>query len=1020
MDNFLEQIARAYLANEHDNLMEYCFVMPNKRSATFLSHHFAELSHAADNALIQPAIITISDLVSDNTPWVEASRIELLFLLYNVYRKTVIEAYGDTGTLDEQQRKSLEDAIDFDKFQYWGEILINDFNDVDKYLVNAEELFHNVKSVKEISSNYLTDEQIEVIRRYWNEEHIPAPARQFWNHTAHGGNQRVASGFIRLWQIMYPLYVNFREQLKAEGKCYPGMQYRYLADGLADGSIELPLKRYIFVGFNILSSSEHRIFATLQSQQKADFYWDYQSPTFLFKGNRATRFLKNYVKEFKPLYDICSEPIETYPEVNVIAVPSVMGQAKIVGKILSDIYPTEESAPFNDPKAHDIASLKTAIVLPDENLAIPILHSLPDSITNINVTMGYPMRRTPVASLLRNIISMQLRARKLRDQGTFFYEDLSNILTHPLLMRRFSEQCASILDHIRRKNLFNVPQSLLMAPEYSQLAPIFEIVSNHNDPDAVIRYLDNLLTLISTAMYDDDTLDEEKDRSLPLQDAFIRHYKAALDQLRMLSNRFLKPDAITMADSTTFRLAERILGSETAVLEGKPLRGLQIMGVLETRALDFDTIIMPSMNERIFPRKHYSRSFIPNALRNGYNMATLDHQESIFAYYFYRLISRASHVYLLYDGRSTGTRNGRPSRYIAQLKYIFNVPDMTVSHAGFDLISSDSAELLSLPKDEFVREVLSHFIAGSPEPRYLSASSINKYISCPLQFCLSEVYGFKEPDKVQNYIDESTMGRIVHQVFQELYDNERGPRPDVLITADTISRLDDDVILTRLIAKAIRQNYLHTDDESAPLPADCRITARVLLRMVRETLHKEQVPFRYIEGEMKLMGPLRISPDLSINFKQYIDRVDAITEEDGTEKIRLIDYKTGSDSITAKDFDALFTEKPSSSGYSQRCKAILQLFLYCNGYAQLQKSGPYPGPIQPIIYLLRKIFVQDISPLKFYDNQLLDYRDYNDEFLERMESVLEDMLLNDKPFTAAPDNKPCKYCQFVSLCNRDI
>lgn len=1027
MTSFLAQIASAYLDNEADNLIDYCFVMPGKRAAAYLSRHLAEQAAARGITIVQPAITTITDFIMDNTPYVEASRMELLFILYNVYREVVMSTYGDEAQLSDEQRRRMADAIDFDRFHYWGEVLISDFNDVDKYMVDAGELFRNIRNNKEIGTNFLTAEDIDVLSRYWSEERLPECSETFWKHTNSG---ELSGRFVRLWEVLLPIYTRLRQRLAGHGLCYQGMAYRQLAEeiGRSRGA-NLPYRRYIFVGFNMLSVSERRIFSLLDKLGMADFYWDCQSPTFAVKDNRAARFIKRYTEEFKSRYSVADRVLDTYPEIKIISAPSTTGQAKLTGDILAGLYPTAGSAPFNvsddDKGPHPVSDLETAVVLPDEHLAIPMLHALPQSVRTINVTMGYPLRNTAVASLIDKTVSLQMRARKLRSRNTFYYEDVLAILTHPLMMRRHGVVCNRLVDTITRRNLFNIPADFFDSNGGAVLGPVFSIVSNLDDPDAVFGYLGRLLAFVDDTLDDtseagsvdkDGETDDVQVRSLPLQRAFVQRYQAALGVLRRLSVRYLTGNGIVMQDKTVFQLAQRMISGETVPLEGMPLEGLQIMGMLETRALDFDTIIMPSMNERIFPRKHYQRSFIPYNLRRGYNMATLDHQESIFAYYFYRLITRARRVYLLYDGRSSGTRSGQCSRYISQLQYLFDIPSLSHSIASFEYTPDSSLTRVSIPKTDRLRDIIRRYLPGSGEPRYLSASSINKFIDCPLKFCLSELEGYGEPDTVKDYIDEGMMGSVVHAVLENMYNEEKGGRPSVVITADTIARLSDEGTILRHITRAINSNFNRLPDErlDTELNSESRLLADVMARMVRKMLSREPVPFTYIDSEWRRWGTLRVSDTMSFNFTLSIDRIDRVRDGDD-EILRVVDYKTGGDDTSAKDWDTAF-----DPDVNHRPKVMVQLFMYCNGYAQLCDGAPYDGAIKPQVYKLKTIVKEAHRDCRLDGKTVLDYRQDNDRFLSRLENALAPLFDNDTPFTAARTDNPCKYCQFTTICGRKV
>ena len=395
MESFLSKVAEVYIQHESKNLVDYCFVFPNKRSGAFFRKY---LSEALKRPILLPEIITISDIISEFSVGIEASRYEQLFILYNVY-------------------KSISDeVVEFDRFQFWGDMILNDFNDVDRYLVDPKQLFINVQRLKEINSNYLTEEQIKIINKYWGENRSFDSIEKFWKHLDNEEDNGVPRDrFLKLWEILYDIYLKFNDELTKRGLTYSGRSYKDASDRIAKCSAtDLTYNRYIFVGFNVLSSSEIKIFERLQEIECADFYWDYNSLVCNCEYNKATRFLRKYVKSFPYNYNIDNEFIETLPQISIIGVPSNIGQVKETGRLLSEL-----SANKTIPDIEN--ALNTAIILPDENLFIPLIHSLPDKFKSVNITMGYPMRFTPVSALMKAIVSMQLRLRKLKGESVFYY-----------------------------------------------------------------------------------------------------------------------------------------------------------------------------------------------------------------------------------------------------------------------------------------------------------------------------------------------------------------------------------------------------------------------------------------------------------------------------------------------------------------------------------------------------------------------------------------------------------------------
>ncbi len=1026
MKPLLQEIAGYYIDRHAGEITNYCFVFPNKRAGVFFNHFLALAAEEAGMPLIHPEVLTISDFVADVTECVEASRIEQLFILYRCYRDVMNRHVAGDGE---------PNSVDFNKFQFWGDVLLSDFTDVDKYLVNPAELFHNIEALREISSNYLTLEQIEVIKRYWGDEKAPRQVAEFWNHAVHvsdtgeHGARRATAPFIKLWQVMNELYVAFNEELDRRGLAYQGMVYRRALEMIKSmPADEFPYDRYVFIGFNVLSTVEEEIFESMRAKGLAQFFWDYASPAFAEGDNRATRFLKQYVKDF-PQPDDAREigtVLSEWPLVEVIGVPSVNGQTKIVSDIVAKLLPDG---------GNDRTLLSTAIVLPDENLCLPVINSLPDSIADINVTMGFPLRNTPVASLMSSILSMQLRARRLRYENTFFRDDVVAVLSHPLVRSISSELCDRISKIISQKRLFNVPRSLLMSPEYARLHPLFDLADDAMSSREVFAFLrrltlwllDEVNVKYAVVAEAGDDADEPAEDEMPevtltaagaIEAGFLKHYLNALDELQRLQRRHLDDLNVDLSDSTIFHMVERITGGESVSFEGRPLKGLQVMGILETRAIDFDNVIITSMNERIFPRKHFSKSFIPPALRRGYGMATIEHQESISAYYFYRLISRAKRVFLLYDSRTQGTKSGEPSRYINQLRYLYRPQGLKVSTAFYNLQVDDS-HLVSLSLDAARRAKLRSYI-DTVNPHYISATSINNYINCPMQFALSYLEGYFDNDDVKDFFDEATFGSVLHQVVERLYSSQQVDGRPVVIDKAVIHKLKHSGVIEPEIKRAINELYLGRDaDDSAPLTGDAELIAKMMHDMVQNMLSHEldyYDSFTFISGEIKQKVRLRISDRLSINFSYTIDRVDSVTAPDGRKVIRIIDYKTGADEVSST-LDLLFTPTKSKS----RNKAILQLFLYCNAFVQNAKGLDDDTLVQPMIYRFRTIGRNlPPQPLTIDSRVVTDYRMFNDEIMARLDEILYPLFNTegDVPvvFDCAEDEHACKYCKFTSIC----
>ncbi len=982
MRPFLQSIAEVYHDREKDRLIDYCFVFPNKRSGTFFRQYLSQCSHSG-TPFFEPAVITISEFISSFSDYVEASRYDLLFTLFTEYAKL------------------SKETEDFDKFVFWGDMLVNDFNDVDRYLADAHQLFRNVKNVREIATDFLTDEQKEVITRYWDVDLQSYSPEQFWIHLTKEGEPRVnRDSFVQLWEILDPLYHAVKNSLASRGLCYSGMQYREVAEKLsAMTADELPYSRIIFVGFNVLSTSEIHIFSRLRDIGKADFYWDYNLPEEVKENCSATHFIRKYVKAFPSLYDLSDESV-TLPDIEIVSVPSNVGQVKLAGNIIRQMAADGSIA---DPDN----AVDTAIVLPSEELFVDLLHSVPPEISTVNITMGYPLRHTSVAVLMRNVMSMHLRAKKVRGLWHFFYEDVKDVITHGLIVSFAAKSCEALKKDIETRRMFLIPSDYV-AENYPDLKTIFFPVEDLMSGNNVFKYVSELTEYILSEL-----AKAPKDNNNALETGFVTRYRQSVEQLQRATEKY----GITMRDNTFFHLIERTVNSETVNFVGEPLSGLQIMGVLETRALDFKNIILLSMNERIFPRKHYSRSFIPNVLRQCYGLSTMEFQECIYAYYFYRLISRASNVKLLYDGRTSGLKGGEMSRYLYQLLYMFPSDSIRKFNACFNVPATRAGEPFSVVKDDRIMSRINCFLSTADNKRYLSASAINTYLQCPLKFYFSYVENVRAEEEMKDYVDESRFGRIVHEVLEFSYKRMRGSAAKVEITADVIERLKSETVkLDSIITSSINKLYNNLpsqigDNEEyenlTPLTGETKILGELIREFVIALFDREKafVPFYFVEGEREVFTDLPLDDTRSYNIRGSIDRIDEMT--DG--RVRIVDYKTGNDEFKVADLNDL-TESTATKSHN---KGVLQLFLYCNMHA---RDRHFTGAIWPMLYAMKKIFTDGLQPVKISGEPLYDYTSHNEAVMEALNCKLRSLFDRDTPFAPTPSDKHCHYCDFKAMC----
>lgn len=959
MKPFLYQVASLFYEKWGAEVSRLAFVFPNRRTGLFFQKY---LSEVADTPLFSPIILTINDLFIQLSGKQSADRISMLFTLYDIY----IRQSGSTET--------------FDEFLYWGEMLLNDFDDIDKYMANARMLFSNVTDLREIENDFdfLSDEQIAAIRSFWS---------SFYPR----GDTPNQQQFLAVWQVLYDLYEEFRATLTAEGKGYEGMIFREVVESMERGeSPDLPYEQIVFVGLNALSVSEERFLAQLQKRKIADFYWDYVSDKVTDPDNKASYFVSRNRKSFPSSMKLPPEE-KVKTEIEVIGIPSGIGQAKHVYTLLSDWC---KEAEMSSEEA-----LRTAVILPDEHLLIPVLNAIPEQIRRINVTMGYPLAGTPVASLIEYILALQKNVRYIDRNPLFYFRDVLPVLNHRYILSTSPEIISSLVKEITENNKIYISHTELGK------TPLLEILFTpvtgvEAFSDYLIKVLEELNKVMS-ALSDEEEEDAPQ-RTNDLEQEFIFHYFTTVNRMKEV----MKDARIEMKIDTFFRLLKRVTDTITIPFHGEPLSGLQIMGVLETRALDFDRLIILSMNEGIFPQRKAANSFIPYNLRRGFGLPTYEHQDSVWAYHFYRLIERASHVSLLYDTRSNGLQTGEVSRFVHQLHYHYEVPmrDKLVVYN----VSSSKTPPLAVPKREDIMCRLDAYRKGGSKA--ISASAINTYLDCPLKFYFSVVEGIREEEEVSETIESDVFGSILHKVMEELYNPFQGK----MVTVDLLKAIrKDTALLTGAIARAFASEFFKTEVVRS-LTGQNYLIGEMIRKYVEKILERDGklTPFVYIESERKINGLISLSDHSEIRLKGFIDRVDEVRDA-----IRIIDYKSGSGTTTFSSIESLFNKEEKD-----RAKAVMQVFMYCWMYAHLTENKG--KTIQPGIYYVRSLFSDPFDPSVYHriergkSEKVEDFSGYAQAFEEGLRGCLDEIFNPEIPFTQTPTGKACSYCPFKGICGK--
>ncbi|MBD5221280.1 MAG: hypothetical protein HDS70_02800 [Bacteroidales bacterium] len=1056
MKSFLKVIASQY-ASRYKDLSGFTFVFPNKRSGTIFQK---ELKDAfAGSIRIFPEITTVNDLVTGMAGAEIDSRIDLLFSLYNIY----IESMTDLPQ---------EKIPSFEKFSSWGEVALRDFSEADLYGVDAGQLFRNVKEFKRISSSFLTDEQVAVLREYFDMDYFPPDPTKFWRENFEDSHEtEVKHKFRTLWESLGDLYYKLTERLDARGLCTTGGAYRRAVEAVEEKGRDLfYTDKLVFVGFNVLSKMEFLLFNRLKRlttetmygpEPFADFIWDITGP-FLSAERAAARFVLRNLKSFpKPHWlDLSECESDRFPsEINVISSPSYSLQAKIAGEIASE---------WMDRKEIKLSENNAAIILPDETLLLPLLYSLPDKIEKVNLTMGYPLRMTATMSFIDRIKKLQARRTSVDGETAFFHEDVTLMLSHPFSMAILGATAISqIRTHISELRAYALTPAQIesLAGEANENASLlFRMLETDTEAQEVIDWLLNLLERVRICMNREETPSPDSS----LDSTHIESYRDALRRL----GEAIEEHGISLKYSTLLSLTDRLLAGESVGFQGEPLEGLQVMGLLETRALDFSHLIITSMNEKIMPRKVRRKSFIPESIRRGFGMPSSGYEESIFAYYFYRLMARADKVFLIYDARMGEGKGGDVSRYVLQMRHLH--PEINIRRKAytFSLKQGVNTTLL-FNKSKFALSRLQE-MTRKDSGVALSASTLYNYCECPLKFFYRSIVGIKEPSEPQEFMDELVIGTVFHKVMENIYRLQEKTSPDgrhfqipLEVTRQYIEEiLNDEARIHREIRRAINSQFFKKskDNRDTPLSGEPAITAKRIFAWVKKTLKNDLAMTPFVIYGTELADTIRLEvpyPDSSgktfpVNIRFSIDRVDEVILN-GHPTRRIVDYKTGAAHLKAESPEDIFSGK-------YEAKNILQPLLYCHIY-NIHEKGQTPGleesPLHPELFSMVKPSrdylispnVKNIDPEDYKEKfrpmalkagwseektekecenalarlsrklssssgegNVFSHVDIAPVFLDGLYSLINEIFDPEVPFTATADAKTCRNCPYLGIC----
>ena len=959
MESFLKLVAADLYKHTEGNLAHTAVVFPNKRAGLFFNEYLAQES---ESPIWSPAYVSISELFRSLSPWEVGDPVKLVCELYKIFRR------------ETQSTETLDD------FYFWGEMLISDFDDADKNKVDTDKLFSNLQDLRNIMDDYtfIDDEQEEAIRQFF-------PNFSIERRTA------LKERFISLWDVLGNIYKGFRESLASQNIAYEGMMYRHVIEHL--NVDKLPYEKYVFVGFNVLNKVEHTLFTQLKDAGKAVFYWDYDE--FYMKENRqavtheAGEFIRRNLRDFpSPLSGELFKNLSKPKEVHYIASSTENAQARYLPQWIRNNLTTPEK--------------ETAVVLCNEALLQPVLHSLPAEVKHVNITMGFPLSQTPVYSFLIALLELHTHGFNFKS-GRYTFQSVVTLLKHPYT-RQLTGQAELLEKELTRNNRFYPLPGELGKDEF--LTRLFTPLSGNLN--LCIRLSETLQQV--AGIYQANTSGTED------TDAFNQLYRESLFKAYTTINRFrtlIEEDELTVQSETFRRLLVKVLSATNIPFHGEPAIGMQVMGVLETRNLDFRHLVLLSVNEGQLPKSGGDSSFIPYNLRKAFGMTTIEHKIAVYAYYFYRLLQRAERITLMYNTSSDGLNRGEWSRFMLQFLIEWPHPiTRQFLEAGQSPQGTSPITVEKTP--DVMRRMQSLFdVRTNPKAKF-SPSALNYYLDCPLKFYYRYVAGLSAPDEVSAEIDSATFGSIFHYAAEHIY-KDLTTHGKVINKEALETLLRNEVKLQDYVDTAFKKLFFNVPQNEKPEYNGVQlINSAVIARYLKQLLQNDlrYAPFTFIASEMEVDEPIDIQTPKGVIKSRIGGIIDRMDSKDGT--LRIVDYKTGGDADTPPHVESLFIPDKKRSNY------VFQTFLYAAIMCRKQPTMK----IAPALLYIHRAATETYSPViqmgepRKPKEAVEDFSKYEKEYRERLQGLLEEIFNPEKSFTQTEIIEKCTYCDFKALCKR--
>ncbi len=945
MESFLDKLSKQLYINYGNDISEICIVFPSRRAGLVYKQYFAK---NLKEPLWLPDVFSIQDFIAKLSPVPVSDNLTLIFELYETY-------------------KQFSSEESFDKFYPWGGMLLGDFDDIDKNLVETQYLFRILREHKEVEEDF--ELKISDIEEFY----------KFWQSFSSKELTDMQDNFINTWEITGKVYHLFRENLASKKICYEGMAYRRIYELTKTKELKLEWKKIIFAGFNSLNKAEEGIIRELINQGTAETFWDADEYYLNNKIQEAGHFLR---RNFASLGVSNAQWIEnnlltSKKSIKIIGTPLKVSQAKVLGNELKNIGKNSLD--------------KTAVVLPDDSLMVPVLHSLPENIRSVNVTMGFSFKDSSLYSLLQLLKSLQGGKKGSGKSAAYYHKNVVQLLLHPYVKFTAPFEIYALVSQIKKKNIIYISRKRILEAFSIQPEIISEIFTDIDTAEKSLEYIYNIITLISNRL-------EESKSNTAFEMEYIFNFYTQLNHLSGVMNAY----STEMDRDTFWKLLLEVSGSVKIPFTGEPLEGVQVMGLFDTRLLDFENVFILSMNEGTMPKGNSGGSFIPYNLRRAFKMPTYEDEDSNSAYNFYRLLQRAKNVTLIYNTEPGELTAGEKSRFIMQLEQELAEENKNIYLENLILqtdVEIPKRKEISIPKSKDVLEALQM-------EEHFSASRLAMYINCPLQFYFRTVVKLKEEDEVEEFFSGGGFGTILHQIMDMLYSSFAGKTVDEKTISLLKNKLNNDYdnIWKDACSKLPEYEEFKSDIKGKNL-----LSKNIIKKLVEKILDNDltEAPFKIVSLEREVTKEIKVKSGESEYKIKLLGRLDRVEEKDGIQ--RIIDYKTGAvdkaklkKNITDENIGLLFTDP----AYKEKFQQHFYSSIYLEGNTRKKlKIGIYP---------LRNLS----GGILFFDEDYIPQ-----EILDLYETKLRELLVkifdSSTPFAQTSDIERCKYCPYKSICYRE-